>query len=120
MALPFNVNPEDVAVVSLFQREMTAALAGMTLVRIGLLASGTVLVYDYFLTLDQEIALIWSNPLSPPSFMFFLNRYLPFLDTFINISANFSTSLSPQQCLVQAHAVIWLMFIVCYLPASMA
>lgn len=33
------------------------------------------LYYDFCLTLSQEIAHIWSRPLSRPALLFFLNRY---------------------------------------------
>jgi len=45
------------------------------------LVSQVLLVYDYSCTLNQELEFIWSKPLSVGSLLFFVNRYLPFLDT---------------------------------------
>ncbi|KAL5532588.1 hypothetical protein ACEPAF_4362 [Sanghuangporus sanghuang] len=39
----------------------------------------TVLMYDYIVTLDMEIAFVWSEKLSMSSTLFFFNRYLPFI-----------------------------------------
>ncbi|KIK54483.1 hypothetical protein GYMLUDRAFT_264583 [Collybiopsis luxurians FD-317 M1] len=94
-------------------RAMSQALrdVGAELVRAGLIHSASLQVYDYFCTLDREVELIWSNPSTLASWMFFLNRYLPFFDTFLNIVVNFSTSLSAEQCLIQTKIVIWFMFV---------
>ncbi|KAJ4475735.1 hypothetical protein J3R30DRAFT_3502298 [Lentinula aciculospora] len=43
--------------------------------------------------------------------MFFANRYLPFFDRVISVNYNFNANISAEQCLIQAQAVSWLMFI---------
>ncbi|KAI0042599.1 hypothetical protein FA95DRAFT_1499876, partial [Auriscalpium vulgare] len=47
------------------------------------LAAITLLYYDYFLTLPQEVACIWPRPLARPSILFFLNRYVAFIGNII-------------------------------------
>ena len=37
-------------------------------------------VYDYFLTLSREVELIWPSNWNFVKYLFFLTRYLPFLD----------------------------------------
>jgi hypothetical protein len=41
-------------------------------------------IYDYFLTLDLEVRVIWGPPWSIPKSLFLLNRYLPFLEMLLN------------------------------------
>ncbi|KAF7974356.1 hypothetical protein HWV62_12308 [Athelia sp. TMB] len=43
--------------------------------------SACVLVYDYFLTFDSEVTLIWGEPWKTLKILFLLSRYLPFVDT---------------------------------------
>jgi len=44
-------------------------------------APAALFLYDYFLTLDQEISLVWRRPRSIHNILFVLTRYLPFIDT---------------------------------------
>lgn len=37
-------------------------------------------VYDWLLTLDEEVFLIWPSRFGVPKFLFFCNRYFPFID----------------------------------------
>ncbi|KAJ4463352.1 hypothetical protein C8J55DRAFT_532117 [Lentinula edodes] len=84
---------------------------GLVLVRAGAMGAASLLVYDYFCTLDQEIELIWSSPFGLASMIFFANRYLPFIDSALSVNINFNATLSAEECLVQARATAWLMFI---------
>ncbi|KAF5378085.1 hypothetical protein D9615_007620 [Tricholomella constricta] len=85
-------------------------LLDQNLVQGTLLASGTVLIYDLLCTLDQEVAYVWSNPWSISSLLFFLNRYLPFVDTFLSLNLKFSRN-TPEKCLSHFTAVTWLIVI---------
>ncbi|KAH7919999.1 hypothetical protein BV22DRAFT_1133428 [Leucogyrophana mollusca] len=40
------------------------------------LVMATVLVYDYLLTIGQEVEYIWQRPMSPMSFLYYVVRYL--------------------------------------------
>jgi len=44
-------------------------------------AAAAVLLFDYLLTLNQEIKLIWKRPFSAITILFFITRYSPFIDT---------------------------------------
>ncbi|KAH0580360.1 hypothetical protein H2248_001861 [Termitomyces sp. 'cryptogamus'] len=81
-------------------------LLEQNLVRNTLVASGTVLVYDFLCTFDQEVAYAWSNPRTISSFLFFINRYLPFVDTFMALRLKFSQN-TPEECLEQYTVVTW-------------
>ncbi|KAF9260336.1 hypothetical protein L218DRAFT_962658 [Marasmius fiardii PR-910] len=81
-----------------------------TLIPANFIVSGTLLLYDYLCTLEQELAYVWSRPWSLGSLMFLLNRYLPFVDTFLNFGINFGT-MNAQQCLRATHATIWLIYV---------
>ncbi|KAJ7019638.1 hypothetical protein C8F04DRAFT_1147039 [Mycena alexandri] len=67
----------------------------------------TILVYDLLCTLDQEILYVWPRPWSMSTALFLLNRYLPFVDTFLSFSAKF-TRIPPETCLKRNTAVLWL------------
>ncbi|KAJ4491798.1 hypothetical protein C8R41DRAFT_367499 [Lentinula lateritia] len=57
------------------------------------------------------VELIWSSPFGLASMIFFANRYLPFVDSALSVNINFNATLSAEECLVQARAAAWLMFI---------
>ncbi|KAJ7659115.1 hypothetical protein DFH06DRAFT_436765 [Mycena polygramma] len=63
-------------------------------------------IYDWICTLDQEIAHVWSRPWSTGTLFFVLNRYLPFVDISISLSARF-TRMSPERCLAENKTVAW-------------
>ncbi|KAI0064854.1 hypothetical protein BV25DRAFT_1914014 [Artomyces pyxidatus] len=52
------------------------------------LAALALLYYDHVITFPDEVARIWSRPFSRPSFLFYLNRYIPF---FGNIAVSLFT-----------------------------
>ncbi|VDC07461.1 unnamed protein product [Peniophora sp. CBMAI 1063] len=54
------------------------------------LAALTILYHDYFLTLPREIDRIWRSPLSRPSLVFYLNRYVPVLGDIVITVYSFS------------------------------
>ncbi|KAJ7743934.1 hypothetical protein DFH07DRAFT_835194 [Mycena maculata] len=72
-----------------------------------LCACATILVYDLMCTLDQEVLYVWPRPWSISTVLFVLNRYLPFVDTFLAVTGKF-TRISPEQCLALNIAVGWL------------
>ncbi|KAF8882247.1 hypothetical protein BD779DRAFT_1473002 [Infundibulicybe gibba] len=57
-------------------------------------ASATLLVYDVLCTVDQEIAYVWFAPWTPLKFLFFLNRYIPFVGIFMGIHSMSNSSLN--------------------------
>ncbi|KAF7760848.1 hypothetical protein Agabi119p4_10257 [Agaricus bisporus var. burnettii] len=72
-----------------------------------LVACATLLVYDHLCTLDQEVAHVWSNPLSGGSILFMLNRYLPYVDTFMSLNLQVLSLNDPQSCLKQNTVLTW-------------
>ncbi|KAJ7186697.1 hypothetical protein C8R46DRAFT_1057756 [Mycena filopes] len=72
-----------------------------------LCACATILAYDLLCTLEQEILYVWTRPWSTSTALFLLNRYLPFIDTFLSFSAKF-TQIPPEICLKRNTAVLWL------------
>ncbi|KAJ7726574.1 hypothetical protein DFH07DRAFT_852729, partial [Mycena maculata] len=48
-------------------------------------ASTTILFFDYFLTLALEVSLIWPSKWSLTKILYFLSRYMPFIDVPVNI-----------------------------------
>ncbi|KAJ7176268.1 hypothetical protein C8R43DRAFT_1230422 [Mycena crocata] len=65
-----------------------------------LCACATILVYDWICTLDREISHVWARPWSMGTLFFALNRYLPFIDIFIGLTAKL-TRISPENCLMR-------------------
>uniref|UniRef100_A0A0W0FIM9 DUF6533 domain-containing protein n=1 Tax=Moniliophthora roreri TaxID=221103 RepID=A0A0W0FIM9_MONRR len=51
-----------------------------------IIISSVLLLYDYLLTFDLEANYVWTHPLTFRSAIFFLNRYTPFVDTFLSLS----------------------------------
>ncbi|KAF9072402.1 hypothetical protein BDP27DRAFT_411397 [Rhodocollybia butyracea] len=77
------------------------------------LVSQVLLVYDYSCTLNQELEFIWSKPLSVGSLLFFVNRYLPFLDTVgMSVILDFKSDMfTDAQCKRHFRLTAWLMFV---------
>ncbi|KAF9001283.1 hypothetical protein BDQ17DRAFT_1426573 [Cyathus striatus] len=61
-------------------------------------ASISILVLDYFLTLELEIKYIWSTKWSTLSLMFLFTRYLPFVESSVLLYRIFAPGLSTETC----------------------
>ncbi|CAA7269370.1 unnamed protein product [Cyclocybe aegerita] len=72
-----------------------------------LIASATVLVFDFFLTLHEEINHIWMQPWTPGTVIFLVNRYLPFVDTSMVLYLQFTTT-NIDMCNTYYHVSTWL------------
>jgi len=70
------------------------------------LACGTLLVYDYFCLLDQEVAYVWTAPWTLGTVLFYLNRYLPFIDTFLSLHLLLFVD-SAEECTKKFTVVTW-------------
>ncbi|KAF9534469.1 hypothetical protein CPB83DRAFT_844266 [Crepidotus variabilis] len=57
----------------------------------------TLLLWDYAITLQDEISDIWLKPWTLGTVVFFMNRYSPFVDMSMALYMNFQIS-SPQYC----------------------
>ncbi|KAI0062118.1 hypothetical protein BV25DRAFT_694044 [Artomyces pyxidatus] len=54
------------------------------------LAALTFLYYDHAITFPDEVLRIWSRPFSRPSFLFYLNRYIPFFGNIVLLIFTYS------------------------------
>ncbi|KAL0954749.1 hypothetical protein HGRIS_003701 [Hohenbuehelia grisea] len=68
------------------------------LVEYSVAASLTLLLYDLLCTLDREIKQFWRTPVTFTTVIFFLNRYLPFVDTTISLMSECFKSESSGVC----------------------
>ncbi|KLO07347.1 hypothetical protein SCHPADRAFT_945358 [Schizopora paradoxa] len=62
------------------------------------LAGVMVLVYDYFLTLGDEVKLVWPSKWSALKVLYFMSRYLAFVDASTMLVFLFRPNLSPNLC----------------------
>jgi len=67
-------------------------------------------LYDYGVTVIDEIRFIWAGQWNLACFIFLITRYLPFVDTALTIVQQFSGSPSPGVCLGLYTARSWLYF----------
>ncbi|TCD65713.1 hypothetical protein EIP91_002289 [Steccherinum ochraceum] len=56
------------------------------------------LVYDYLLTVDSEVAYIWPTQMSVMKVLFFYTRYSCFVDLFLGVSFHLTDGITPQEC----------------------
>ncbi|ESK85359.1 hypothetical protein Moror_5961 [Moniliophthora roreri MCA 2997] len=75
-----------------------------------IIISSVLLLYDYLLTFDLEANYVWTHPLTFRSAIFFLNRYTPFVDTFLSLSS-LSAFLTAEECELRQKFVSIFMFI---------
>jgi len=62
------------------------------------LAATSLLVYDYFLTLDSEVTLMWSSKLSLMKILYFYTRYSAFIDVPLVLYYQVKTDISAVDC----------------------
>ncbi|TFK17193.1 hypothetical protein FA15DRAFT_356076 [Coprinopsis marcescibilis] len=74
------------------------------------------LVVDYFQTLEAEVTYMWRGRLSLLKALFFVTRYLPFIEIPLSVLYNEARGLSPQAC----HAVFGSTSIMCGLGTCIA
>jgi len=57
-------------------------------------------VYDYLLTFSEEVNLVWLKKLNPSIVVFYLVRYLPFIDGPLLVAQEFIVNPSPSTCMI--------------------
>lgn len=67
----------------------------------------TLLVFDWACTFADEVAYVWSSPWNLGTILFVLNRYPPFVDTFLSLYI-LTTTQPPDVCLRSFKTVTWL------------
>ncbi|KAG2008361.1 hypothetical protein CC2G_013798 [Coprinopsis cinerea AmutBmut pab1-1] len=70
----------------------------------------TMLVYDYLCTLEKEVAYVWTCPWSWGLPLFYVNRYLPFIDQLLMLHVQLGGAL-PESCTIQMKVAALLMYI---------
>ncbi|KAM5541383.1 hypothetical protein V8D89_004937 [Ganoderma adspersum] len=65
------MDPSDAAA------ELSAEYYSLFLSNYCSIASSVVLIYEYFLTIDEEVKYFWKRKFTGASAVFFLNRYIP-------------------------------------------
>ncbi|KAF9449495.1 hypothetical protein P691DRAFT_703153 [Macrolepiota fuliginosa MF-IS2] len=86
---------------------MHATIRVMYLINAFNLASIAMLVYDYFLTLGQEVELIWKSRWNTVKFLFLLTRYLPFIGSGIILFYQFAPKATAYQCAIAFKCTAW-------------
>ncbi|KAF9007424.1 hypothetical protein BDQ17DRAFT_1422801 [Cyathus striatus] len=71
-------------------------------------ASIVLLYYDYLLTFNLEVSLIWPSNWGAMKILFLLARYTPFIDSLIVFYHHFAPNISQESCLKAYEANGWM------------
>ncbi|KAF5325981.1 hypothetical protein D9611_000441 [Ephemerocybe angulata] len=69
-----------------------------------------ILAYDYIITLDQEVNYVWKSPWTIGLPLFYMNRYIPFIDVGLIVGFPFH-HMTEEQCNTQVQTATWIMLI---------
>ncbi|KAF9260245.1 hypothetical protein L218DRAFT_872841, partial [Marasmius fiardii PR-910] len=70
--------------------------------------NATLLVYDVIISLQAEIEYIWMSSWSFVTFLYILQRYLPFFDiTYVTLHHHFGADLSSRLCTLDHKMAAW-------------
>ncbi|KDR72838.1 hypothetical protein GALMADRAFT_252122 [Galerina marginata CBS 339.88] len=75
------------------------------------MAGYSIVIFDYVLTFDKEVEYVWSSPWKPERILFFLNRYLPFIDIILFSQVMLNSSISFATCSMIARSSVWMILI---------
>ncbi|TCD64263.1 hypothetical protein EIP91_004302 [Steccherinum ochraceum] len=89
----------------------TPSLLNLNVVPLTTVALTALLVYDYILTFDSEVNLIWSSNWSTVKVLFVLTRYLPFSDMFLVLYYQTKTGIDSETCKRMYFPTVWLIII---------
>lgn len=78
---------------------LASAIHDIQAIRYSQLASGTIILYDHLVTLDDEVELIWKSSWSWGKGLFIINRYYAMISVIVNTYGLFSPHLSNAFCL---------------------
>ncbi|KAF8636827.1 hypothetical protein AX17_003234 [Amanita inopinata Kibby_2008] len=98
---PPTLSPEEIIILLEHER----------LVNYMTVASMAILAFDYLLTLPLEIEYVWKSRFNVVNILYFITRYLPFIDISMVLYQEFRTTLSPEACLRTNKAFGWLYII---------
>jgi hypothetical protein len=74
-------------------------------------ASFTFLLYEYAITLDDEIRYFWSGPWSISRILYLINRYFPIAVMVLTLSTFFGVDMSATMCKINIQAAIAFSFL---------
>ncbi|KAF6763179.1 hypothetical protein DFP72DRAFT_1060356 [Ephemerocybe angulata] len=69
-----------------------------------------ILTYDYIITFDQEVNYVWKSPWTIGLPLFYMNRYVPFIDVGLILGFPFH-NMTEEQCNTQVQTATWIMLI---------
>ncbi|TFY63232.1 hypothetical protein EVG20_g6405 [Dentipellis fragilis] len=78
--------------------QLVDILQQLTLVTYFDLSAMTLLFYDYFLTLPDEVDLVWGSRWTATKVLLLLNRYIPFLDAVLGVYHQLAAEVSNATC----------------------
>lgn len=84
------------------------SLQGAEIGKILTLCSFCLIVYEYMITLDDELTYFWNGRWTPSRVLFFLNRYIPPVMIFLNVIGYVIVDPSPTFCDRGIHAIFFL------------
>jgi len=70
-------------------------------------SSQTVFVFDYLITFPDEVEFVWNGKANPAAVLFFITRYLPFIDGIFLLAEQFLPNPSRSTCLALFHLEGW-------------
>ncbi|KAF8873954.1 hypothetical protein BD779DRAFT_280047 [Infundibulicybe gibba] len=70
--------------------------------------SVSVLIYDWFLTIDSELAFIWNPKWNLGTLLYFLTRYPTFIDTAVFLYSAVGYSIPPPVCNLVIGVSYWM------------
>ncbi|GLB38914.1 hypothetical protein LshimejAT787_0600760 [Lyophyllum shimeji] len=73
---------------------IASAIHDIQAIRYSHIASGTIILYDHLVTLDDEVELIWKSSWSWGKGLFILNRYYAMISVIVNTYGLFSSRLT--------------------------
>lgn len=79
--------------------DLAVTMARVEVVRYITVGSMVLLTYDWFISLAEEVQLVWGTPLSISNILYFLSRYTPFIDTTLNVIFYVKPGISVDECL---------------------
>ncbi|KAF9449499.1 hypothetical protein P691DRAFT_553135 [Macrolepiota fuliginosa MF-IS2] len=77
-------------------------------VNYGSLAGTTILVLDWFLTLDMEVTHVWNSPWSVMKVLYLVSRYTPFIDIPTGNIHQFGYAVPEKTCHVMYDCTAWM------------
>ncbi|KAH6899447.1 hypothetical protein BKA70DRAFT_1313493 [Coprinopsis sp. MPI-PUGE-AT-0042] len=89
-------------------KDLLGAVYALRATNASTVAAVILMVYDYLLTLPDEVELIWRSKWTAVKVLFLLTRYLPFLELFPLASFMLTRGDDVQACSLKYHILAWM------------